>query len=125
MTASKGTRLGPYQLEGLLGTGGMGEVYRARDTTLNRDVAIKVLLPAVTTDPERLSRFSREGWLANRSSGQYMNMPSVALPEHFKATVWWVTFAYTPERRLVDQTSASWNQVIIWLHNIEVLRTAA
>ena len=60
MTLSKGTRLGPYQVERLLGTGGMGEVYRAHDTTLNRDVAIKVLLPAVTADPERLSRFSRE-----------------------------------------------------------------
>jgi len=60
MTVSKGTRLGPYQVERLLGAGGMGEVYRARDTTLNRDVAIKVLLPAVTADPERLSRFSRE-----------------------------------------------------------------
>ena len=60
MTLSKGTRLGPYQVERLLGTGGMGEVYRARDTTLNRDVAIKVLLPAVTADPDRLSRFSRE-----------------------------------------------------------------
>jgi Tol biopolymer transport system component len=60
MTMSKGTRLGPYQVERLLGSGGMGEVYRARDTTLNRDVAIKVLLPAVTADPERLSRFSRE-----------------------------------------------------------------
>ena len=60
MTVSKGTRLGSYQVERLLGTGGMGEVYRARDTTLNRDVAIKVLLPAVTADPERLSRFSRE-----------------------------------------------------------------
>jgi serine/threonine-protein kinase len=60
MTLSKGTRLGPYHVERLLGAGGMGEVYRARDTTLNRDVAIKVLLPAVTADPERLSRFSRE-----------------------------------------------------------------
>ena len=60
MTLSKGTRLGPYQVERLLGTGGMGEVYRARDTALNRDVAIKVLLPAVTADPDRLSRFSRE-----------------------------------------------------------------
>ena len=60
MILSKGTRLGPYQVDRLLGTGGMGEVYRARDTTLNRDVAIKVLLPAVTADPDRLSRFSRE-----------------------------------------------------------------
>src|SRR5262245_45853675 len=60
MTLSRGSRLGPYQVERLLGSGGMGEVYRARDTTLNRDVAIKVLLPSVTADPERLSRFSRE-----------------------------------------------------------------
>ena len=60
MTLSKGTRLGPYHVERLLGSGGMGEVYRAHDTTLNRDVAIKVLLPEVAADPERLSRFSRE-----------------------------------------------------------------
>ena len=55
-----GTRLGPYEILSALGVGGMGEVYRARDTKLNRDVAIKVLLPAVANDPERLARFSRE-----------------------------------------------------------------
>lgn len=60
MSLSTGTRLGPYEVQRLLGIGGMGEVYRARDTTLNRDVAIKVLLPAVTADPDRLARFSRE-----------------------------------------------------------------
>src|SRR5689334_13938564 len=63
MTLAKGTRLGPYQVERLLGAGGMGEVYRARDTTLNRDVALKVLLPAVTADPDSLARFSREAQL--------------------------------------------------------------
>jgi serine/threonine-protein kinase len=53
-------RLGPYEILSALGAGGMGEVYRARDTKLNRDVAIKVLLPAVANDPDRLVRFSRE-----------------------------------------------------------------
>ena len=57
------TRLGPYEIVAPLGAGGMGEVYRARDTKLNRDVAIKVLLPAVASDPDRLARFSREALL--------------------------------------------------------------
>src|SRR6267142_2923607 len=60
MALSVGARLGPYEILGSLGAGGMGEVYRARDTRLQRDVAIKVLLPAVANDPDRLARFSRE-----------------------------------------------------------------
>src|SRR5207244_1536483 len=60
MTLTPGTRLGPYEIASALGTGGMGEVYRARDTKLNRHVAIKVLLSAVANDPDRLARFSRE-----------------------------------------------------------------
>ncbi len=60
MALSAGTHLGSYEILSALGAGGMGEVYRARDTKLNRDVAIKVLLPAVANDPERLARFSRE-----------------------------------------------------------------
>ena len=60
MSLSAGTRLGPYEILSALGAGGMGEVYRAHDTKLNRDVAIKVLLPAVANDPDRLARFSRE-----------------------------------------------------------------
>ncbi len=56
----EGQRIGPYQLASRIGAGGMGEVYQARDTTLNRQVAIKVLLPAVASDPERLARFRRE-----------------------------------------------------------------
>ena len=58
-----GTRFVAYDILTLLGSGGMGEVYRARDTKLNRDVAIKVLLPAVANDPGRLARFSREAQL--------------------------------------------------------------
>jgi len=55
-----GTRLGPYEIVGLVGTGGMGEVYRARDTRLGRDVAIKVLPAQFASDPNRLRRFEQE-----------------------------------------------------------------
>ena len=55
-----GTRFGPYIVEGRLGTGGMGEVYRARDTKLGREVAIKILPEAFADDPEPLARFERE-----------------------------------------------------------------
>ncbi len=55
-----GARLGPYEILAPLGAGGMGEVYRARDTKLNRDVAIKVLPDHFANDPERLARFQRE-----------------------------------------------------------------
>src|SRR6185436_14307418 len=55
-----GQRLGNFEIGPLVGSGGMGEVYRARDSRLNRDVAIKVLLPSVAGDSERLARFNRE-----------------------------------------------------------------
>ncbi len=60
MTLAAGTRLGSYEITGAIGAGGMGEVYRARDTKLNRDVAIKVLPPQFASDRDRLSRFERE-----------------------------------------------------------------
>ena len=55
-----GTRLGPYEIVAAIGAGGMGEVYRARDARLQRDVAIKVLPDLFAADPERLARFERE-----------------------------------------------------------------
>ena len=60
MALQPGCRLGPYEVLAALGAGGMGEVYRARDTKLGRDVAIKVLPDAFARDPERLARFQRE-----------------------------------------------------------------
>jgi TolB-like protein/Flp pilus assembly protein TadD len=60
MGLSPGTRLGPYEIQSAIGAGGMGEVYRARDTRLDRSVAIKVLRAEVSGDPERRSRFERE-----------------------------------------------------------------
>ena len=60
MTLATGTRLGPYEILSPLGAGGMGEVYRARDSKLKRDVAIKVLPQSLAADPEALARFERE-----------------------------------------------------------------
>jgi eukaryotic-like serine/threonine-protein kinase len=60
MSLTVGARLGPYEVTARLGAGGMGEVYRARDTRLNRDVALKVLPAGVAVDPERLARLTRE-----------------------------------------------------------------
>ena len=69
----KGTRLGHYEIEALLGVGGMGEVYRARDTKLGRDVAIKVLPDDLSRDADRLARFEREAKLLAQ-----LNHPNIA-----------------------------------------------
>jgi serine/threonine-protein kinase len=68
-----GSRLGQYEIVDALGAGGMGEVYRARDSKLGRTVAIKVLLPAVASDADRLARFEREA--RTRAS---LNHPNIA-----------------------------------------------
>jgi eukaryotic-like serine/threonine-protein kinase len=68
-------RIGPYEVVGLLGAGGMGEVYRARDSKLGREVAIKVLPAAVAGDPERLARFEREARLL--ASLNHSNIASI------------------------------------------------
>jgi eukaryotic-like serine/threonine-protein kinase len=60
MPLASGARLGPYGIVAPLGAGGMGEVYRGRDTKLDREVAIKILPDALAHDPERLARFERE-----------------------------------------------------------------
>ena len=73
MTLSAGTRLGPYEILSPLGSGGMGEVYRASDAKLKREVAIKVLPEAVAKDHERLARFEREAQLLAS-----LNHPNIA-----------------------------------------------
>ena len=60
MRLAQGARLGPYEILAPLGAGGMGEVYRGRDTRLSREVAIKVLPPEVGKDDSRLKRFEKE-----------------------------------------------------------------
>jgi serine/threonine protein kinase len=81
MTLNTGRRLGPYEIVAAIGAGGMGEVYRAKDTKLNRDVAIKVLPELFATDPERLARFTREA-----QTLALLNHPNIAhihgLEEH-------------------------------------------
>ena len=63
MALTSGTKLGPYEIVAPLGAGGMGEVYRARDTKLGRDVALKLLPPQFTADADRVTRFEREARL--------------------------------------------------------------
>jgi serine/threonine protein kinase/Tol biopolymer transport system component len=74
-----GTAVGPYRIEALIGAGGMGEVYRARDTKLDRDVALKVLPESLTHDPDRLTRFSREAQVLAS-----LNHPNIAAIHGFE-----------------------------------------
>jgi Tol biopolymer transport system component len=76
-----GTRVGPYEITAQLGVGGMGEVYRARDFHLGRDVALKVLPEGFTSDPERLARFEREAKLLAQ-----LNHPNIAQIYGFEAS---------------------------------------
>ena len=73
MVLATGTRLGSSEIIAPIGAGGMGEVYRAKDTKLNRDVAIKVLLGGVALDPDRLARFTREAQVLAS-----LNQPNIA-----------------------------------------------
>jgi serine/threonine protein kinase len=73
MPLSAGVRLGPYEILSAIGAGGMGEVYRSRDTKLNRDVAVKVLPELFAKDPERLARFRREAQMLAA-----LNHPNIA-----------------------------------------------
>src|SRR5262245_40610964 len=73
MNLASGVKLGPYEIVAPLGAGGMGEVYRPRDTKLSRDVALKSLPAAFTTDTDRLARFRREAQVLAS-----LNQPNIA-----------------------------------------------
>ena len=72
MPLSTGARIGPYEIVGPLGAGGMGEVYRARDSRLRRDIALKILPASVSDDPDRRARFEQEAHAAAA-----LNHPSI------------------------------------------------
>jgi serine/threonine protein kinase len=79
MALSTGVRLGPYEILSALGAGGMGEVYKARETKLDRSVALKILPELLAHDPERLARFEREArTLAS------LNHPNIAIVHGFE-----------------------------------------
>ncbi len=78
MALQQGARLGAYEITSLIGAGGMGGVYRARDTRLGRDVAIKVLPSQFALDPERVARFTREAQV----------LASLNLPNTLRSTGW-------------------------------------
>ena len=80
MPLAAGTRLGPYEILAPIGAGGMGEVYRAKDTKLKRDVALKVLPAAFARDPERMVRFQPEAEVL--ASLNHTNIAAIYGVEH-------------------------------------------
>lgn len=87
MALAPGRRLGPYEILSLLGAGGMGEVYGARDTKLNRDVAIKILPTEFALDVDRLNRFTREAQvLASLRSATVQRRATPELEDHAATT---------------------------------------
>jgi eukaryotic-like serine/threonine-protein kinase len=114
MTLAAGTRLGPYQIVAPLGAGGMGEVYRARDSKLDRDVAIKVLPDTVAKDPDALARFEREA-----KAVAALSHPNILAIFDFgkqNGTVYAVTELLEGEtmRGRIDGASVSQKQAIEW-----------
>ncbi len=83
MTLPAGARLGPYEILSPLGAGGMGEVYRARDTQLQRDVAVKLISDALARDPEHLAPFEREAQMLAA-----LNHSSIARSARIEYPVW-------------------------------------
>jgi eukaryotic-like serine/threonine-protein kinase len=79
MAITIGQQLGSYEITALLGKGGMGEVYRARDTKLKREVAIKILSPEFSLDADRLSRFQREAEVLANHPNSHNRIDEVAV----------------------------------------------
>ena len=87
MALTVGSRLGHYNVTTLIGEGGMGQVYQATDTKLNRQVALKILPEAFATDPDRLARFQREAQVL--ASLNHPNIAAITALKKAKALVRW------------------------------------
>src|SRR5450432_3845349 len=97
MAFPSGTKFGPYEIESLLGAGGMGEVYRARDTRLQRTVAIKVLPAHLSSDPELHARFDQE--VRSISALQHPNIcvvHDIGSQDGRQSTGWGIAFVDCP-----------------------------
>ncbi len=88
MTLAAGTRLGPYEIVAPLGAGGMGEVYRARDVRLARDVAVKVLPHHLSSSPEVRARFEREARTVSSLNHPHICAPSTTSVATAPPTIW-------------------------------------
>ena len=113
MTLHPGARLGPYEIDHLLGKGGMGVVYKARDTRLKREVAIKILAPEVAADPVRLRRFEQEAQAASA-----LNHPNIATIYGLDAedATAFIAMEHVPGRTLAEATPRAGLDVSRALH---------
>src|SRR5258708_5550194 len=111
--ANTSTRLGSYDILAPIGAGGMGEVYRARDTQLKRDVALKVLPEAFARDPERMARFQREAEvLASLNHPNIATIYGVVEFEHARALVMELVEGHTLPSPLPLETALNYGKQI-------------
>src|SRR5258707_13998953 len=122
MLLSPKTRLGTYEILGPLGAGGMGEVYRARDLRLGREVAVKVLPSEVASSPDRLARFEREArTVAGLRSlpDSRPSLPPWSLPFPGRGRSWapyptWPRGSYGVRPRMPGAISSPWERQFLW-----------
>jgi len=120
MAVTRGSRIGHFEIVAALGAGGMGEVYRARDTKLDRDVALKLLPDTFAADPERLRRFEREAKTLASLNFQAKILPDGTIgtpsPVFADADVRVRGFDVSPDGRLLAFTQEnSDTQLLTWL----------